>query len=656
VLIVFIVSVDALSLVGHAEPPSKHESSVEDTPGVTGENTTSGYGVYGRSVRGGGVAGFSKEASGVYGFSEENHGILGETAANGAAGVAGVSRKDGHGIYGRSDGNGHGVFGTSETGAGIAGVSVKWAGVSGISREHDGVIGETEADWAAGVAGVSKKNGPGVSGRGEGIGFGVWGISKSGAGVVGESTTWAGVSGTSREYNGVVGETEANGHAGVAGVNKKDGNGIYGRSDGNGNGVFGTSTIGAGLFGESVKSSGVIGRSHEFEGVHGETEATGFAAVAGINKKDGTGVFGESQGKGIGVFGFSKGREGVRGATESSVDAGIVGVNQTDGNGIYGQSLGKGIGVQGTGEGGGISGVSRPGVGVFGQSTENHGVLGESQADERAGVAGVNTQHGYGVHGRSEGQGYGVYGTSNLGRGVVGDSQGHDGVVGIAHAAERSGVVGLNDHATGFGVWAASLQGTGLYAKGRTAAHLESDQGVALRIVSEPKSVDNSESSVVEATVGANRVFNITRTGQVSAPWFQSTRDDVAESIRLTDSAEPGDVIEIDPNKPGSFRLAQTANSSAVAGVLIASPGLALGAEETSTGGRDDFLAILGRVPVKVTSENGAIYPGDLLVASSTPGRAMKAPAEPKAGTVIGKALGNMSQDQGEIEMLVMLR
>jgi hypothetical protein len=67
-------------------------------------------------------------------------------------------------------------------------------------------------------------------------------------------------------------------------------------------------------------------------------------------------------------------------------------------------------------------------------------------------------------------------------------------------------------------------------------------------------------------------------------------------------------------------------------------------------------LALAGRVPVKVSAENGKIQPGDLLVASSTPGHAMRAPKNPAAGTVIGKALGVLERGTGSLEMLVMLR
>jgi hypothetical protein len=59
---------------------------------------------------------------------------------------------------------------------------------------------------------------------------------------------------------------------------------------------------------------------------------------------------------------------------------------------------------------------------------------------------------------------------------------------------------------------------------------------------------------------------------------------------------------------------------------------------------------------VKATSENGPIRAGDLLVSSSRPGRAMRAPATPAPGTVIGKAMQKLDRDSGEIEMLVMLR
>jgi hypothetical protein len=66
-------------------------------------------------------------------------------------------------------------------------------------------------------------------------------------------------------------------------------------------------------------------------------------------------------------------------------------------------------------------------------------------------------------------------------------------------------------------------------------------------------------------------------------------------------------------------------------------------------------LAVVGIVPCKVTAENGAISPGDLLVTSSTPGHAMR-DDDPTVGTVIGKALGSLGVGEGVIDVLVTLQ
>jgi len=67
-------------------------------------------------------------------------------------------------------------------------------------------------------------------------------------------------------------------------------------------------------------------------------------------------------------------------------------------------------------------------------------------------------------------------------------------------------------------------------------------------------------------------------------------------------------------------------------------------------------LAVVGVVPVKASAENGPIRPGDLLVASATPGHAMQAGPNPPQGTVIGKALEGLEEGTGVIQMLVVLQ
>lgn len=68
-------------------------------------------------------------------------------------------------------------------------------------------------------------------------------------------------------------------------------------------------------------------------------------------------------------------------------------------------------------------------------------------------------------------------------------------------------------------------------------------------------------------------------------------------------------------------------------------------------------LAVVGIVPCKVTAENGPIQVGDLLVASSRPGHAMKGTNRSRMlGAVVGKALEPQNKGTGVIEVLVTLQ
>ncbi|MCH8981558.1 hypothetical protein IH922_06010 [candidate division KSB1 bacterium] len=60
-------------------------------------------------------------------------------------------------------------------------------------------------------------------------------------------------------------------------------------------------------------------------------------------------------------------------------------------------------------------------------------------------------------------------------------------------------------------------------------------------------------------------------------------------------------------------------------------------------------------MPCKVSAENGAIRPGDLLVTSSLPGHAMR-DDKPGVGTVLGKALGSLNSGTGVIRVLVTMQ
>jgi hypothetical protein len=63
------------------------------------------------------------------------------------------------------------------------------------------------------------------------------------------------------------------------------------------------------------------------------------------------------------------------------------------------------------------------------------------------------------------------------------------------------------------------------------------------------------------------------------------------------------------------------------------------------------YVALAGRVPVKVSTENGAIEPGDALTSSAAAGVAMKAT---RSGPIVGKALEAYSGSRvGKIEVFI---
>jgi len=247
----------------------------------------------------------------------------------------------------------------------------------------------------------------------------------------------------------------------------------------------------------------------------------------------------------------------------------------------------------------------------------------------------------------------GVIGDNSTGEAVVGRSQGGAGV---------GAVVGRNDNA-GYGVRGFNTSnGVGVLGQ----AGISGGTGIAARFeqVSAANTSDvlvltNAGSGdLIQASAGGQVRFRVTSAGAVQGDGaYSSPAADVAEFIDSDAALEPGDVVEIDPDQDGRFRLASDASSAAVAGVVTTKPGVLLNASDgRQTVSDGPALALSGRVPVKVSAENGNISPGDLLVSAQIPGYAMKAPAQPAPGTVIGKSLGSLSAGTGLIEMLVMLR
>ena len=152
-------------------------------------------------------------------------------------------------------------------------------------------------------------------------------------------------------------------------------------------------------------------------------------------------------------------------------------------------------------------------------------------------------------------------------------------------------------------------------------------------------------------------VFRVERTtGDVySKGSFTSGGADLAERIQVSEPVEPGDVVELDPNRPGHYRKAR-GSGKLIAGVITTKPGFTLG-NSLGEMGSDlrPMLALMGRVPVKATTENGPIRPGDPLTVSSKPGYARRcAKAKACDGAIIGKALEGLEQGERLILVLVM--
>lgn len=137
---------------------------------------------------------------------------------------------------------------------------------------------------------------------------------------------------------------------------------------------------------------------------------------------------------------------------------------------------------------------------------------------------------------------------------------------------------------------------------------------------------------------------------------------DYAEAVDVTGNRtayEPGDVLVIDPDSPGKFLKSTQPYSTFVSGIYSTKPGFVgrLQPPDPATSTEEVPMAMVGRVPTKVSAENGPIHVGDLLVSSSTMGYAMKGTDRTQMlGAVLGKALGSLESGVGVIQVLVTLQ
>ncbi len=134
---------------------------------------------------------------------------------------------------------------------------------------------------------------------------------------------------------------------------------------------------------------------------------------------------------------------------------------------------------------------------------------------------------------------------------------------------------------------------------------------------------------------------------------------DYAEGFNVSDKSgiEPGNVLCIDPENPGSLTISSSPYDTKVAGIAAGANNLGSG---ISLGGgtHDVNVALAGRVYCNVDASSCSVKVGDLLTTSSIPGFAMKASDNKQAqGAILGKAMESLAKgSKGKILVLVTLQ
>jgi hypothetical protein len=132
-------------------------------------------------------------------------------------------------------------------------------------------------------------------------------------------------------------------------------------------------------------------------------------------------------------------------------------------------------------------------------------------------------------------------------------------------------------------------------------------------------------------------------TGNITAVSYGTANSDLAENYFSSQSLQTGEVVTMAGEL--SVARAEKGNTLPILGVVSTKPGLTLGYDDTSLrAGETAYpIALTGRVPVQLSTENGPIQKGDQLMLSSLPGIAMKATG---TGATIGIALEDFTESR----------
>jgi trimeric autotransporter adhesin len=132
--------------------------------------------------------------------------------------------------------------------------------------------------------------------------------------------------------------------------------------------------------------------------------------------------------------------------------------------------------------------------------------------------------------------------------------------------------------------------------------------------------------------------------------FYKLSGADLAEVYySIDDSASEGDIVSLTDQWVSQVKKSSRAYDAKAIGIISTKPGLIMG--EADGSGKPVVVGLAWRVPVKVTTKNGDIKPGDYIATSDIPGIGMRA-TEP--GRVIGKALTGLSGvEQGTVVVFI---
>ncbi len=155
--------------------------------------------------------------------------------------------------------------------------------------------------------------------------------------------------------------------------------------------------------------------------------------------------------------------------------------------------------------------------------------------------------------------------------------------------------------------------------------------------------IDNSGNTRIVASLCVKATMSTACSGSTAGTIYATsttiTGADVAENYISSQTLIPGDVVVMaNDGNSNAIVKATSQNQTGLLGIISSSPGVTVNSEAKTDSTHPNLypVALVGRVPVNVSSANGTINVGDPLTSSSTPGVAVKATA---AGVIIGRAL-----------------